>query len=166
MNKKKFLFHPLFFKSSGGGMIMMKSRLSKTLLGLFMVMVFVCAPSLGPVGATEYNTHIDLDNFCCHKDENISISAQLWQEGMVFNSRLSNEIINFYIYDTKQKSVIVQKTSHSNWNGWAACSIDTHSLNPGNYSIIVDYNGKGQDYLGYFIYYAPSTKTSKLTILP
>jgi hypothetical protein len=131
-----------------------------------MVMIFVFTPLVGPVDAAKYNTHIDLNNYSCHQDENIKITAQLWEEGKIFNLRLGGENLNFYIYDTHQRSVLMQETSKTKWNGLGTIILDTHCLTPGNYSIIVDYNGNGYDYFGYYYYDVSSTKTRKLIVLP
>lgn len=95
-------------------------------------------------------THIDHINNITIKKGSISsqktsnllvLNPQLWVSGVwPWDYRVSNEILKINIYN--KNGTCLSKSPRTSWRGWAKVVLDISNLAPGDYYILVSYDGE------------------------
>lgn len=101
--------------------------------------------------AAAVHTHMDgIAPITCVQGDKPTINTQLWIENALWDNPLCDEKLYFYIYDNDvDRNIFFSKTATTSWpTGEASVKVDTTNFAPGNYTVLVHYDG-GADLVGY-----------------
>ena len=118
-----------------------------------MVAALILVSSISSVAAEDpKQTHIDgLTHVNCEQGDVVTITAQLWITNYLWDNPLTGEDLYFYVYSgiSDDNNILFHRTTETSWpTGEASVQIDTKNINPGNYTLLVHYDGGG-DLFGY-----------------
>lgn len=124
-----------------------RMKLLKIIPLMFLTLILVS--NISSVAAV--HTHIDgIAPITCEQGDKPTINAQLWIENALWDNPLTDEKLYFYIYDNDvDRNIFFSKTATTSWpTGEASVKVDTTNFAPGNYTVLVHYDG-GADLVGY-----------------
>jgi hypothetical protein len=117
-------------------------------LTLILISNIAAAVAIGPV-----DTHLDsIAQINCEQGDVVSVTSQLWIENICWDNPLTGEDLYFYVYEERidnNNNILFQKIKETSWpTGKASLKVNTKNFKPGNYTLIVHYDGGG-DLLDY-----------------
>jgi hypothetical protein len=131
-----------------------------------MLLVFTVMVASPAAFATNLNTHLDsISPIQCDQGDNVSVTAQLWTENYVngfWDNPMNHYYLYFHLYTEDHVEVLEKMVETNYFKGKATANINTENLNPGKYTLLVEFKG----YSGLFIDFSPCSTNSTLTINP